>query len=254
MSDGEIAIMNALENSVIEALIRKLKRIIPLTEDDVEAIRGLSVSIKVLQAGEDIVRERDKPTHAAFILEGWAYAYKLIEQGKRQILQFFFPGDLPDVLNLRMKVSDFSLATLTQATIAFIPYRELDIVTLRHSTVMAALWELTLVDAGIFREWMTNLGSRPAHQRLAHLFCEFYVKQRALDMTDNECCACPLTQEMIGDALGITSVHVNRVLKDLRKDGLTFSGGRLSSSSWPRLMSYANFDPAYLRLETLEPL
>ena len=236
-------------------LVRKLKRILPLPEDDACAVESLPVTIRTLAARQDIVRDGDRPSQACLILDGWACGYKLIEGGRRQILSFHVPGDAPDLLNLRMGIADFSIGTLTKATVAFIPHDALRPLSMRHAAATAALWHLTLVDAAVFRQWMTGLGRRPAIERLAHLFCELYLKQRALGQAEEGSGPLPITQTDLADALGMTSVHVNRVLKDMRRQGLVTLGERmLSSERWPSLMSVANFDPTYLHLETLEPI
>ena len=235
-------------------LARRLKRVNPLSDQDVQAIEGLPVTVRELVAGQDIVREGDRPSQSCFVLDGWAYSYKLIEEGRRQILAFHLRGELPDLLDLRMGVADFSVCALTKVTVAFIPHEALCVLTSRHPALAVALWHLTLVEAAALRERITGLGRRPANERLAHLFCELHARQSALALATKGECSLPMTQTDLADALGMTSVHVNRSLRELRGNGLvTLKGRRLSIHDWRGLASLAGFHPSYLHLDTLEP-
>ena len=235
-------------------LLRKLERIVPLSDEEVRAVEDLPITIRDVSARQDIMWEADRPYRACLVLDGWMYSYKLIQGGRRQILSLHVAGDIPDLQSLRLKVADFSLGALTKATVALIPHQSLQVLTLRHASLAVAFWHLTLIEAAVFREWMTGLGRRSAPERLAHLLCELYVKQRAVDLADADGCPLPLTQTDMGDVLGVTPIHINRVLKELReKDLVTLKGRRLSIHDWARLSSFADFDPAYLHLEEVEP-
>jgi len=116
--------------------------------------------------------------------------------------------------------------------------------------VADALWRDTLVDAAIFREWMIGIGRRSAYTRIAHLLCEVFVRLKAVDLTNGDQCEWPITQIEIGDALGLSNVHVNRSLQELRAEGLiTWRGETVVLEDWLRLQEVAEFDPAFLCLE-----
>ena len=236
--------------SDLTPLIRKLESIAHLSDEERQAVTSLPAIIRVLQPRQDIVREKDRPSHCCLVLSGWAYRYKILDEGKRQIMSFHVPGDLPDLQSLHLRVMDHSLATLTECRLAFIPHENVRDLILRFPGVGGTLWRDTLVDAAIFREWMVGIGRKTAHGRIAHLFCEMYLKLEAVGLAAAHRCDLPFTQIDIGDALGLSNVHVNRVLQDLRSQGLiTLQGRTLVIVDWAALSEAAEFDPTYLHLE-----
>lgn len=232
-----------------QSLIRRLESIAELTREEKEAILALRMTIRTVPADQDIVRIGDVPTECCLILDGYAFRYKMLAEGGRQIMSFHPPGDLPDLLSLHLGRMDHSLATLVQSRVAFIQHRDLHDLMRRHEGIWAAFWRDTLIDAAIFREWMVSTGRRTAHQRVAHMFCEVAVRVRAVGLNDGNTCPWPVTQPELADAVGLTDVHVNRVLRDLRQDGLlTTARGTFSVLDWPALTKLGQFDPAYLHL------
>ena len=164
---------------------------------------------------QDIVREGDQPTECCLVLDGFVSRYKVLASGKKQILSFHTPGDIPDLQSLHIHVMDHSLGTLVPTRVAFIPHREMLDLCRRYPALAAAFWRDTLIDAAIFREWIANIGRRNAYQRLAHMFCEMEMRLMAVGLSSKTSYDLPLTQEEIGDATGLTTVHVNRTLKEL---------------------------------------
>lgn len=230
-------------------LVRKLESIADLSAEEREAILGLPLRTQALQAKQDIVRDGDRPSQCCLILNGWACRYKLLGEGRRQILSLHIPGDVPDLQSLHLHTMDHSLGTLTKATLAFIPHDALRALTVRFPNVAAVLWRDTLIDAATFREWMTGMGRRDAYERIAHLFCELYLKQEAVGLATEHRCQIPLTQIELSDALGLTPVHFNRVLKEMReKRVVTMKGGTLVIEAWDELARACEFDPTYLHL------
>jgi CRP-like cAMP-binding protein len=231
-------------------LIRKLESVASLSDEQRQAIERLPVRTHTLAARQDIVRDGDKPSHCCLILNGWSCRYKLLGDGRRQILSFHIPGDVPDLQSLHVHTMDHGLATLTKAKVAFIPHENLLDLTLRHPSIGALLWRDTLIDAGIFRAWMVGMGRRSAFEQVAHLFCELYLKLQAVGLAEHYRCPLPLTQIDLADALGLTNVHVNRVLKEMRGRALiTLHGESLVIEAWDELLRVAEFDPTYLHLE-----
>lgn len=230
-------------------LVRKLESIADFSAEEREAILGLPLRTQALQAKQDIVRDGDRPSQCCLILNGWACRYKLLGEGRRQILSFHIPGDVPDLQSLHLQTMDHSLGTLTKATLAFIPHDALRALTVRFPNVAAVLWRDTLIDAATFREWMTGMGRRDAYERIAHLFCELYLKLEAVGLATEHRCQIPLTQIELSDALGLTPVHFNRVLKELREKGLiAMKAGTLVIEAWDELARACEFDPTYLHL------
>jgi CRP-like cAMP-binding protein len=239
--------MSLAAGTDLSLLIRKLETIITVSDVERRAIERLPVTRRQLSAHQDIVRDGDHPKQCCLLLEGWAFRYKLLDEGKRQILSVHIPGDIPDLQSLHLPVMDHSLSTLTACTLAFIPHEAMLDLTRNHPGITAALWRDTLVDAAIFREWMTNIGRRSTLGRITHLFCEIYLKLHAMGLARDFACEMPLTQGDIADAIGVSNVHVNRVLQELRGQGLlTLQGQRLVIHDWDALTNRAEFDPAYL--------
>ena len=231
-------------------LIRKLESIAILTNAEQRAIESLPVRIHHLDARQDIVRDGDRPSHCCLILDGWVCRYKLLSQGKRQIFSFHISGDIPDLQSLHVPTMDHSLATLTKATVAFIPHESMRELTAGYPNVAALLWRDTLIDGGIFRAWMVGMGRRSAYEQVAHLFCEMYLKLQAVGLAEGYQCPMPITQVDMADALGLTPVHVNRVLKEMRgKTLVTLRSSTLVIESWDELLRVSEFDPTYLQLE-----
>lgn len=234
-----------------DRLIRKLQSIGQLTPAEEAAISRLAMDLRTVQENADIVREYDTATECCVLIDGMLCRYKLLDEGQRQILSFHTPGDIPDLQSLHLKVMDHSVGTLTPATVALVPHTVLRDLIAAHPGIGSLLWRDTLIDASIFREWLLNIGRRFAHARIAHLFCELFCRLNAVGLADDSRMVLPLTQTELGDALGLSSVHVNRMLQDLRKDGLIESQGRnVKITDWPRLQQVGGFDPSYLHLRT----
>ena len=230
--------------------IRKLESIAILSDVERRAIESLPVKINHLEARRDIMRDGDKPAHCCLVVDGWVCRYKLLNGGRRQIVSFHIPGDTPDLQSLHLHTMDHSLATVTEATLAFIPHESVRDLTAQHPNIAALLWRDTLIDAAIFREWLASIGRRSAFGHLAHLFCEMYLKQQAVGLAKAYRCPMPITQVDLSDALGITHVHVSRVLKDMRAQNLvTLRRNTLVIEAWDELLRVAEFDPTYLHLE-----
>ncbi len=231
-------------------LIRKLEtQGLRLSEEELAALLGLPMQIESIRADQDIVREGDRPTRSCLILEGYAATYKMTPSGKRQIVAFHIAGDIPDLQSAQLEVLDTSLGTLTPAKLAFIRHEAINEVCERHFRVARALWRQTLIDAAIFREWVVNVGRREALNALAHVMCEFVVRMRSMGLTEGHECELPITQAELGDAMGISTVHVNRTLQELRASGLIrLTGARLTVLDWDRLRAVGEFDPTYLHL------
>lgn len=230
-------------------LIRKLRSISPLSEDETKHISELPLSIKDIGPDRDIVREGDQPSECCLLIEGFTCRYKLTEEGKRQIFSFHTPGDIPDLQSLHLKVMDHSLRTMTPCRVGFIPHDSLRELSRHCPRVADVLWRETLVDAAIFREWMLGIGRRSAYTRIAHLLCEVFARLRAVGLTKGSECEFPVTQAELGDALGLSTVHVNRSLQELRADGLIeLARGKLTIFDQEGLQKAGEFDPTYLHM------
>ncbi len=230
-------------------IIAKLESILTLTDEERAAILRLPMQVMTLRPDQDIVREGDRPTRSCALLEGFTCTYKTTHAGKRQITAFQIAGDIPDLLSLHLKTLDTSVQTLTPCRVGFIQHEDLRELCHAHPLIAGAFWRETLVDGAVFREWMLNVGRREAYGRMAHLLCELVTRMRAVGLVQDYTCDLPMTQSELGDALGISTVHVNRTLQELRGAGLiSLKGGTLSVLDWEGLKHAGEFDPAYLHL------
>jgi CRP-like cAMP-binding protein len=234
----------------LDRLVRKLESITTLSEAEKQAVLGLPTTMRQFRADEEVVREGDRPWQCCLLVEGFLCRYKLLPDGARQIQSFHVPGDIPDLQSLHLGVMDHGLATIAASTVALIPHDAVRDLTHAHPPIADKLWRDTLVDAAIFREWIVNVGRRNAYQRIAHLLCEIFLKLRAVGLTDGESFGFPITQAEIADATGLSTVHVNRSIMQLRGDGLIrLERGHCTISNLGRLKEVAMFDPAYLYLQ-----
>lgn len=235
----------------MELLILNLERFVSLSADDLAALERLKQAPLVrVEARNTVIGEGEDPTVVRLMASGWACRFKDLPDGRRQIVGFFLPGDFCDLNVYVLQQMDHSIAALTPINYYAIPPGMLEeLVHDRPRVGQALLWH-ELVSSSIQREWLLNLGQRNAFERLAHLFVELYVRLRVLGLTDDCQCDLPLTQADLADAAGITSVHLNRTLQELRREGLVeLRAKRLHILDLERLKQIAMFNPNYLHLE-----
>ena len=245
------AVMHATSNSHYNPLIRKLESIFVLTDDERQVLETLPMQVVAIKENQDLVRAGDRPSRSCLVLSGFACTYKMTVQGKRQIVSFNLPGDIPDLQSLHLRVLDNGISTISPCRIGFIPHEVLRDICERYPRIASAFWRETLIDASIFREWVMNVGQREAYTRMAHVLCELLTRLRAVGLTQDHSCNLPITQSEFADALGVTTVHVNRVLQQMRADGLIETKGtQLEIPDWDRLKQVGEFDPTYLHLES----
>lgn len=230
-------------------LLRKLRSISPLSEEEAHNLQALRFRTKSFAPDQVIVQEGDRPSECCLIVEGFICRYKFTAEGKRQIFSFHTPGDIPDLQSLHLKIMDHSMMTMTPCKLAFIAHDNLTQVFRQCPRIADLMWRDTLIDAAIFREWMVGIGRRSAYTRIAHVLCEVFVRLWAVGLTDGHECELPITQAELGDALGLSTVHVNRSLQELRKEGLIqLQKGSLAVLNWDGLKKAGEFDPSYLHL------
>jgi CRP-like cAMP-binding protein len=235
---------------VADILVHRLESVFPLTDEEKTALTALPMQIATLRSDQDIVREGDRPSRCFLMLEGFVCTYKITARGRRQIMGFYIPGDIPDLQSLHLPVLDATLGTLTQCKVAFIQHEDLRRLCQSYPRLASAFWRETLIDAAIFREWVMNVGRRETYARIAHVFCEMLARMRVVGLAQDNACEFPISQVELADAIGSTPVHVNRTLQKMRADGLIqLFGTRLSIPDWERLKAAGEFDPTYLFLE-----
>jgi CRP-like cAMP-binding protein len=238
---------------VPNALTRRLEEYTPLTQAERDELARLAaLCTQTIPPRRDLIREGDAPRSLYLILEGWACHYRTLEDGRRQIVDFAVPGDLCDLNLFILDRMDHSIGAVTRLKVAVIPRHEfLDVVT-TSPNITTALWWQELVSKSIHREWIVNVGQRTAQQRIAHLFCEMFLRLESVGMTNGFTCDFPPTQGDIADATGLTSVHVNRSIQELRRRGLViFERQNLTIPDMLALQETALFNSEYLHLRRL---
>jgi CRP-like cAMP-binding protein len=230
-----------------EWVVRKLDRLGQLSEEDRRTLIDLPHRLEQVRGRHTLVREGVQTTECCILVSGFACRHKVTVDGARQIVSFHMRGDILDIQHLLLPRADHYLQTITPATVAWVPKADLLRLAWERPAIGAALWRDSLIDASIFREWVLNVGRRDAKSRIAHMLCEFAARCEAAGLGTADHFPLPMTQEQIGDATGLTSVHVNRMLRDLEQDGAISRTGRVALiNDWARLKSIANFDSAYL--------
>ena len=229
------------------ALVRRLRTSAGISDEDVQTIRALPITVKDYAADRPVVRDGQRATECCLIVDGFCARSKTTSDGKRQILSLHVPGEIPDLMSLHLHVMDHDLSTLTACTLGLIAHETLRQLHRRNPNVAEVFWRDTLIDAAMFREWIVNVGQRPAPARLAHVMMELRERLKVIGRISGSSFEMPLTQEQIGEALGITAVHANRVIRQLREDGIVdLHRGRVTILNETRFLELADFDDRYL--------
>ena len=232
----------------IDPLLRRLNLASALPGEDVELLQNVRMTVRNLAPGEDLIRAGQVSHFSALVLSGMVCRYNMLGSGARQIMSFHIPGDIPDLQSLFLERMDHTVCALGPASMGLMPHEDLERVFRRSFNLASLMWRETLIDAAIFRQWIANIGGRPALSAMAHLFCEMISRARAVGLvgSDNSY-RLALTQQDIGDALGLSIVHVNRTIRKLREMGcISWEPGLLTVLNWDALREAGDFDPAYL--------
>ena len=220
-----------------------------LTPDEREAVLALPFVVRTFMSQQFLAREGDMPSQCCIVIDGLVYRSLVLDDGSRQIFSFHIAGDMPDLQSLSLPNMDHDLTTSGPTTIAFVPHQALRQLALLFPRVQMAMWRDGMVEAAGYRSWLANIGRRSAHGRLAHLFCEMIVRNRQRGIGKDDDIPFRITQEMLADALGLSLVHLNRILQALRNDGLiSLRLGRLTVHNWAALQIAGDFNGRYLHV------
>ncbi|MBV9930618.1 MAG: Crp/Fnr family transcriptional regulator [Alphaproteobacteria bacterium] len=234
---------------MIESHLLKLRARFPISEEEEAAIRAVVTEERHYRADKTIVRAGEVLGYSTLLLDGLLSRYKDLRDGGRQITELHVAGDFADMHAYTLRHLDHAVMTLSPCRIGIARHEDLRALFAAHPRLHDIYWFFTNVDASIDREWTLSLGRRDARGRVAHLFCELGVRLGLVGMSDETGYDLALTQIDIAECLGLTSVHVNRVLKELRESGIVeFRGGRVEILDRRALEAAAEFDPAYLYL------
>lgn len=235
--------------AVTNPLLRKLEHGAHLSPADRALVEALTSEVTEVPGDYDLVREGQTPPLVHVVLAGFACRYKSLPDGGRQIMAWLVPGDFCDLHVAVLGEMDHSIATLTASRISTLPRNGLEEITTRHPGLTRAFWWATLVDEAVLREWLVNMGRRPGDQRVAHLLCEVLARLKAVGLAEDGEIDFPLTQIDLADTVGLSAVHVNRIIQQLREEELiVWRSGRLRVLDVPRLQDMAGFDAGYLHL------
>ncbi len=235
---------------MIDAHLLKLRKRDEVSAEEEQAIRGAVAEVKQVPADKTIVRAGEDLSVSILLLDGILCRYKDLRDGSRQISELHVAGDFADLHSFTLKRLDHSVMALTPCRIAVVPHERLMAITTEHPHLARLFWFMTNLDAAIHREWVLSLGRRSALSRMAHLFCELAARLGIVGLGDDTGYDLDLTQTDLAECLGLTPVHVNRTLKELRERRLVeFRGGRVAIRDRAGLEHAAEFDPAYLYLE-----
>jgi CRP-like cAMP-binding protein len=241
--------VSSLETT-LQGMVAKFARRAPLDEGDRKALLSLPFRTRTCEAGLYLVREGSPTTECVLILEGYAFRHKLTVEGDRQIVSLHIDGDFVDLEGSLLNVADHNVQTLTRCRVAVVPSKAIVALIEEHPAIGRAMWVDTLVDGSIHREWVMNVGRRPAKERIAHLFCEIGRRLEVAGLSKGDGYSFPMTQEQLADATGLTAVHVNRTIKLLESEGYIRRERRfLHVPDWEALRALAGFNEIYLHLD-----
>ena len=230
-------------------LVRKLEGFVTLSKADRAILNRISANPRLVGPQVDLVREGDAPDGVFLVMKGMAFRHKLRATGARQIMAYLVPGDLCDLDVALLSEVDHTITTVSACEVVHLTPEIVADLLANHPQIARGLRKAQLVDEATLREWLTNVGRRSALERLAHLFCELLLRMRAVGLASGDGCDLPVTQADLADTTGLTPVHVNRSLQELRKQGLIeLRNKRLKILDLPRLRALAEFRPNYLHL------
>lgn len=235
----------------LEMFLRRLMRRSVLNGAEQHAIRSLSGNVEKVPTGRDVVVPGENTAHACLVVSGLMSRFDVLLDGRRQTVALYIPGEMCDLHSVPVPTSGWGLEALTPSTLLFVPHEELRAL-IRDPILALTLWRDTTVDGSILAKWVANLGRKQAAPRLAHLFCEIGVRMEQAGLGSRSDFMLPMTQAQLADVVGLTAVHLNRTLKALAEQGVTFAGKRVQIKDWRGLGAMAEFDPTYLLLPTGE--
>lgn len=243
---------DALKLGPLSIFIQKLLNRSPLSSSDQRAIAALPHRMQSVDADTDILSEGDHVGQCPILLDGLVYRSKVAAEGGRQIVALKIPGDILDFQSAYLRQADHDIRSLTSATLAFVALGDLEKLVLSRPAIARAFVVDTLLEGSIAREWLLNVGRRDAEARLAHLLCEIFCRIGEIAGLPVPDLDVPLKQEQLADLLGLTPVHINRMLKRLEEKGAVVRVGRRTRvSNLSTLRSISGFSDTYLHRQNL---
>jgi CRP-like cAMP-binding protein len=237
---------------MIDKLFLKLRVRDLLSREEEEALRETIIGCEEVPSKRTLLKRGVPLDRSILLLDGLVCRYKDLRNGRRQISALHVPGDFLDLHGFTLKKLDHDVMTLAPSRVAYAAHERLTRLTNEYPHLTRLLWFSTNLDAAIHREWELSLGQRTGVARLAHLLCELYQRLRIVGDAKGESFAFPVNQTELGECLGLTPVHTNRVLRELRERGLaTFRNGHVAITDLRGIEALAEFDAGYLYLDSI---
>jgi CRP-like cAMP-binding protein len=231
----------------IDKLLSKLRLFDDVSEAEDQALRGSVSRLARFNRGDVIIPARTELNSCTILLSGFVHRFRDLSDGRRQSMELSVPGDFIDLHSYLMKRIDHDIGCLSPVKVAFVPHERLAQISEEFPHLGRLLWLHTLIDAAIHREWIVSLGARSSVERMAHLFCEVATRLEAIGLGDRSGYHFPLTQSDLAELMGLSLVHVNRTLRELReRELIVFKEQKVQILNWDGMVSLAQFDPFYL--------
>jgi CRP-like cAMP-binding protein len=238
---------------MISVHLKKLRKRVALSDEEEQAIRGSVSEIRKIKSDEIVVRAGERLHVSTMLLGGWMARAKDLPSGERQVTQLHVAGDFVDLHGFTLQCLDHDVMSMSDCKVALVPHDRIRALTEISPRLTRIYWFMTNMDAAIQREWALSLGQRSAISRMAHLFCEMYARLEVVGHAAGDRCEFPLTQRELSECLGLTVVHANRTIQELRRRGLIELESRsLTIRDRAALQTLAQFDDSYLYLDRRE--
>jgi CRP-like cAMP-binding protein len=246
--------MASPQDAALHGFVSRLTSRSHLAEVEKSALLNLKGQVKQIEAHREFLRAGDEVDHSCLVVEGLVGRFGQTREGDRQITCLYIPSDMADLPTVVSPKSAWGLAALTKSTILRVPHAELRRLAAQHAGIAEALWRDCVADGSIFSEWVVNVGQRDALGRLAHLLCEMAIRSERAGQGDRMSFPLPVRQSDLADATGLTAVHVNRTLKELRtRSAATMRSGTVTIQDWDQLATIGDFDDAFMLLDGPAP-
>ena len=233
----------------VDKYVKTLRQRFSFSEQEERELVSRMDGTEFFSAGDTLVEQEQAINYSRLLYEGFACREKIDAEGERQIAELLLPGDFIDLHSYPLERLDHSITALTDCKIVKLNHKQIDDLIDKHPRFARLLWFSTMTDASIHREWINNLGSRSGSKRMAHLLCETYCRMEVVGLLEDDRFPFPLTQKDLGETLGFTPIHVNRMVKKLRDlDLADIRRGTVWVKDFDGLAEHAGFDPAYLYL------
>jgi CRP-like cAMP-binding protein len=232
----------------LNIVIQKLELRSHLSAQEKDALSRAFSTVRVFEPGQQLMAEDEPAPFVGAVQQGLACRQKTLPDGQRQIVSFLLPGDIADLHSFLLDRMDHSVTAITRCRVAVASRTAIEELATGFPRLGLMLWRDALVEGSVFREWIVNIGSRPATARIAHLICEMFERMGEVGLTEGRSFVLPLTQTVFGEATGLSVVHVNRVLQRLRAGLISFERQRLTIHDWEGLTELAGFHRGYLHI------